>query len=260
MTALRSYRYRDDHQVSEYLEQIQDGAVAETTVTQQGQTSRGARVGVGSAGADLGSCRTSSESFTIASTPVSRAAQLEDWLGENVAVLGPMDTDAFAQVERGEFVRFEGTLEVPETVRMAFIGAALGQLADLARVFGQKIEEADTVVNQVEALVRLVEIDGFPIVAQERYGGPGIMFVARPDLIVGEPTALHGEELTVFGRVKRTISEGGSLTQSEVLPSLTQHLPQPNRQQRRATGGSGAGRPVSLSGPAVLVEPITIYA
>lgn len=260
MTALRSYRYRDDVQVSEYLEQIQDGAVAETTVTQEGSSSRGARVGLGGAGAELGSSRTSSESFTIASTPVSRAAQLETWLGEDVAVLGPMDTDAFAQVERGEFVRFEGTLEVPEIVRMAFIAASLGQLADLARAFGQELDDAETLVSQAAALARLVEIDGFPIVAQERYGGPGIMFLARPDLIVGEPTALHGEELTVFGRVKRTTPEGATLTQSEVLPSLSEHLPQPNRQQRRASGGSGAVRPVYLAGPAVLVEPITIYA
>lgn len=215
---------------------------------------------MGGAGADMGSSSTSSESFTIASTPVSRAAQLETWLGERVAVLGPMDTAAFAQVERGEFVHFEGTLEVPEIVRMAFIGASLGQLADLARAFGQEFEDADSVLSQAEALARLVEIDGFPIVAQERYGGPGIMFVARPGLIVGEPTALHGEQLTVFGRVKRTIPEGETLTQSDVLPSLNQHLPQSNRQQRRASGSTGAVRPVSLSGPAVLVEPITIYA
>lgn len=260
MLSLRSYRYRDDKQIGEYLEQIQEGAVAETTVTQEGQSSRGARLGVPHAGAEVGSSRLSSESFTIASTPVSRAAQLEAWLGDNVAVLGPMDTDAFAEVERGEFVRFEGTLEVPEIVRMAFVGAALGRLADLARAFGQEIQEADTIVSQVEALTRLIEIDGFPIVAQERYGGPGLMFVARPDLIVGEPTALHGEELTVFGRVKRTIPEGARLTQSEVLPGLTQHMPQRNRTDRRTSKGQDSVRPVSLSGPAVLVEPITIYA
>jgi hypothetical protein len=258
--ALRSYRYRDDKQVSEYLEQIHDGAVAETTVTQEGGSSRGARVGIAGVGADVGSSRTSSESFTIASTPTSRAAQLEAWLGDQVAVLGPMDTDAFAQVERGEFVRFEGTLEVPEVVRMAFIAASLGQLAELVRSLGQELEDADTVLSQAEALTRLIEIDGFPIVAQERYGGPGIMFLARADLIVGEPAALHGEELTVFGRVKRTTPAGASLTQSELLPSLSQHLPQQNRQQRRASGASGAVRPVSLSGPAALVEPITIYA
>lgn len=260
MSALRSYRYRDDQQVSEYLEQIQDGAVAETTVTQEGHSLREARLGMGGAGAGVGSSSTSSESFTIAATPVSRAAQLETWLGDSVAILGPMDTAAFAEVERGELVRFEGTLEVPEIVRMAFVGASLDELADLARAFGQEFEDADSVLSQAKALARLVEIDGFPIVAQERYGGPGIMFVARPDLIVGKPTALHGEELTVFGRVKRTIAEGETLTQSEVLPSLSQHLPRPNRQQRRASGRSGADRPVSLSGPAVLVEPITIYA
>ena len=208
----------------------------------------------------MGSHRMSSESFTIASTPVSRAAQLETWLGEMVAVLGPMDLDAFSQVERGEFVRFEGTLEVPEIVRMAFLSASLGQLVDVARAFGQELEGVDTLRTQADALTRLVEIDGFPIVAQERHGGPGIMFLARPNLIVGEPTALHGEELTVLGRVKRTIPEGESLSQSELLPSLSQHLPQPNRQQRRNSGASGAARPVSLSGPAVLVEPLTIYA
>lgn len=64
------HRYRDDQQVSEHPEQIQDGAVAETTVTH------------------------------------------------------------------------EGTLEVPEIVRMAFIAASLGQLADLARIEALKCPRA----------------------------------------------------------------------------------------------------------------------
>ncbi|MEZ5375589.1 MAG: hypothetical protein R2733_03695 [Acidimicrobiales bacterium] len=110
----------------------------------------------------------------------------------------------------------------------------------------------------MEALQQLVRLDGFPIVAQERHGGPGIMFIARPELIVGEPMGLHGEELIVFGRVKRTIQEGDSMSQSEILPSLTANLPQPNRKQRRATGTSRSE--VTLRGPAVLVEPIAIYS
>ncbi len=258
VTPLRTYYYRDDKQISEFLEQLLDGAVSETAIKHEGQSSKSGRLGLGGfADAGLGSKATSSESFTLASTPVSRAAQLEGWLGDEIAPLGPMDTEAFSQVRRGEFIRFEGVLKVPEVVRMAFVGAAVGQLVGIAEAFGESLDGADAMVTQAEALQRLVRLDGFPIIAQERSGGPAIMFIARPELIVGEPLSLHGEEFTVLGRVKRTIAAGQTLAQSELLPSLTAHLPQQNRQQRRASGTTI--QPVALAGPAVLVEPVAIY-
>ena len=113
-------------------------------------------------------------------------------------------------------------------------------------------------VNQIDAVHALIRLDGFPIVAQERAGGPGLMFIAKPDLIVGEPVSLHEGEFTVFGRVKRTIPEGETLSQSEVLPSLTAKLPTQNRQQRRASGAKQSE--VKLGGPAVVVEPLSIYS
>lgn len=259
MTRLRKYSYRDDRQIEEFLEQIQDGALGETTVEREGQKSRHGRIGMkGVAEGDLGSVSSTSESYTLAPTPVSRAAQLERWLGDDVEPLGPMDAKAFGQIERGEFVRFEGTLEVPELVRMTYLGASVGRLAGIAQAFGQQLDGADEILSQIEALKRLVELDGFPIIAQERSGGAGIMFIARPDLIVGQPLELHGDEVTVFGRVKRTIAAGQRLTQDELLPSLSQHLPKPNREQRRASGSES--KSIELIGPAVLIEPIAIYS
>ncbi len=78
------------------------------------------------------------------------------------------DIEAFGQIQRGEFVRFVGTLEVPENVRMPYIGASLGQLAGIAHAFGEQLDGADEMNGQIEALKRLLQPDGLPIAAKER--------------------------------------------------------------------------------------------
>lgn len=189
---------------------------------------------------------------------VSRAAQLERWLEPDIQPLGPMDDAAFGQITRHEFVRFEGVLHVPEIIRTAFTAAAFGKLASVAQAFGADLGDFDGTMSQIDGLMKLVEHDGFPITADERHGGAAIMFIARPELILGEPLSLDGEEVLVLGRVKSLVTRGTTLSQSELLPNLSHHLPNQNRQQRRSSGSDL--KPVSLKGPALLIDPIAVYS
>lgn len=256
--SLRSYRYRNDAQISEYLEQIREGAVEQTTVTTAGERSRGGRAGLRSVvEANIGSTSTTSESFNIAATPTSRARQVEDWLDGDIQPLGPMDDAAFALIKRGEFVRTEGTLRIPEVIRTVLTAAAFGKLAGIVEALGVQLEGVETVTSQADAVWQLVQMDGFPIIVEDAAGGPTVLLVARPQLILGEPLALDGEVFTVFGRVTRTIPATSRITQSEILPQLTASLPSPNRQQRRAQ--PNATKPLVIRGPVAVVDPIAIY-
>lgn len=254
---LRTYLYRDDDRINEFLQQIQAGQVGAATISSEAVQTADGEIDVKLASAGAGSSTTKSRSFTIDPTAVSRAKQLEELMSADTIELTETSPSDVAELKRGSLVSYTGVLQVPEIVRLTMVGAALGEIVSLAEAFGQSEDLGDT-LNQVDAMNRLLEIDGFPIVAPGSPGCPDFLLIADMSLILGNPLALGDGEATVVGRLKRKIPEGTTIEQSELLPSLTAHLPTKNRQQRRRSG-NGASKPIVLKGPSAIIDPVMIY-
>lgn len=283
---LRSFIQRDDSQIAEYLEGLEGGAVDGAIVQKDlEEGAAGGQAGVNippiSAGGK-GERRQSSETTaSMRRTPVSNFQRLYELLDEagDIHRLEECDHTRFASVQDRHVLELELTCELSlqdrkvielrraasqagEIVRMAGeLKGALEPLLDAASSLGVELPTDDTDSGLTLDQIRQLRAPSIPPVGQPQrlvvLGRVVGLSTARCVIPVPsatlqrDPEELEGE-LTVLGKVRRTLRKGEKLDPAE-LGALPTGL---NRKQRRRAASTS--RQI-VRYPALVLDPIAIY-
>lgn len=261
MSRFRSFLYIDHEEVESLLSGVEGGTFSEESQREQGGSGWGGRAEgrVGPVGGSYtGDVRDTHErSRTMQQTAEARFSRLmqeiDDDPDESVLVCSSGSSNPWREAEENRFVRFTGSLDVPEFV------VALANSGDYLRI-GQAFENVGAIQiskeqrNALEGMASVNEAIGerLPIFMETGLDHPTVvlpltsrMSRARIDRYAGRAT--------VVGRVSERVPERTKHTLFEI-PGMRQM----NRKQRRAGGDRGMQN-LEVEGPALILNVIAVF-
>lgn len=259
---LREFLYLDDSQVTQYLEQIDEGVSDEHKEKITRDRRRNRRLGLkkGPAEASIGSDRGESEDRerTVSQTPPSRFNRLYKELERtDQLVLGDaMDDELWDQLSVREILEFSCEIEVPQMARAL---AQADSLSSLMPFFEQANGQADDKAREA--------LEGFAMLGKAANGKVAAIGHAGDDQwrlslpLKSEYLRVDVEDLEAEVVVLCKIREKWPESEKRALLTLP-GLGIMNRQQRRAyIENNGANLPDDMwvAGPAADVTVIGIY-
>lgn len=272
---LRYFLYRDDHIVSQFLEQLEGGFYDEENIRQH--ASGGNSVGVGikagplGANADRTKAHSTESELSLRQTGPSRFSRFHELAStdEAIQVLDACDDAIWDQLGVGEILDAGVILRVPEIVKGVRM---LGRVSDLMPLFGAMGSLTDddghplidptefaTVTDKLPAMghaAAAVEQGGIPVTAalvgDKRY--KLFLRLKQANLQTDDPNDLEGEA-RLLGTIQVKVAKGTTMEVGELLPGL----PSPNRAQRRKAGATVDPSIVTLRYPGAVITPIAIF-
>lgn len=262
---LRDYLYLDEALVERLLSQVEGGVAGKEAQTNVDKIDkrRGAALRAAHASAELGRTKASevTASKTITQTPDSVCSRLIETLERDDALqfLEAFDEQIWVQLQRGEALEIEASLELSGLVQLAGIAEAFGPMAEIMSAVpgGEQFD-----AKALEALKGFVALAGtmraIPVIARPA-GTDDYTFVTslkRDALRVGQDE-LTGDA-TIFGTLQRRLKQGESWSVLDVMgfSGLPREL---RRKMEKDLSDTEEISGLVVKPPAALLTPIAIY-
>ena len=257
---LRRFLYLDSKLTDEFLGQVEGGVYEEESHSATGRSERGVNAGVSAGPAQLGGSLGGGEeeerARVMRQTDESSFSRLAGALEENDSVqwLESLDQGIWDQLERGEVLEVECSIEVPPLMKMLVVGAQFEQIGELMKATGQEMDS-----DSIEGLQTLGAIAGLfqsvPVIAS---AGDDFKFVAQvnPEFLRVGFDEIDGTA-RLYGTLDRKLGEG---EQYSILDAIPAFRSLPNREEIEANLDEieeFAGKPITA--PAAVVSPIAIF-
>lgn len=235
---LRSFLYRDDEAVDDYLSAIEggivEGAYTEKDTTSSGKggglslTVRGTSIGV----SGKGNRETAIEvERQIRDNPQARFARLyrhltnDEMLDEEdrLLVLNGFDMKVYEGIKVGTIIEVRGVGALPQWEHFKQSMADLQGMIELMKAFGQDPTtdpQSQATLNQMTQLAA-ISGDENTILAVTPIGAPNIKVVAKLEAAkLRRPKTALETEITILGKVQRRLEKSERIDVFRLLPHL----------------------------------------
>ena len=274
---LRAFLYRDDDIVSQFLEQLEEGAYTEESIHREvgGGSSIGGRVSAGplAAGASRNRSVGESSELTVQQTGSSRYNRFYRLATdeEEVQSLDALDDAIWDQIEVGEVFEARVSLSVSDILRsLSIAGQATALLPMMNLLTGLRDDDGNPLVNSDEFTT--VE-EKLPLIAhfasmQENRPIPLLATLVSDNrykffcrLNRGKVIAPSLQDFDGEARLVAIVDSKIAQGQTERIGQLLPELVPSNRQQRRhgGTGSQSDSDTVVLRYPSCTATPIAIH-
>ena len=272
---LRDFLFLDTKAVSNYVAQVEGYAVdGPIDQTETGKKDRGGKIGatLGPIGAE--GTISSGSSFEVkqklAITPEAQFEQLHKYLdsqgapGQGIQQLDAFDEQIWNQLQRGEILEVEATIQVPQSFLITQTGQALSQFMELGEALG-KDPTADPQLAEAakafKSFSKMAEDKPIPLLF-ETTSTPEFKFLTElpKQFLRCDLSDLQGEA-TIFGKVRRIIRKGEQRNVFSTFPAFTGLLPNlnPNQMQQAQRQLAEQGLADTIEGPAIILTTVAVY-
>jgi len=271
---LRSFIYRDDDTVDEFISQL-EGDILEGTytskITETGGKSGNVNVGLHGLGAGIGgnTSTTSETSQTLRRTPAWRFSHLYKLLEQDpkqVQFLSQFNQNKYDELNVGQIVELRARLrriawervmeELEELIKYVNLGQKMG-LYDPS-----KDKEAQQIIDQFPNLKATTAPEETLVIATIA-AAPAFKFVVKlkDEKLLRKKSALETEAL-ILGKIERKLEKNDKpIDIFRLVPRLAalQKLSRQQRRQLQKQSSSGTEFDESVKYPAIELFPVAIY-